>query len=166
MRRISTIVTALELDQTQARTALIIAVALVMAVVIYFAPAEQVHSLVYGNPLDALGVLVYLLVGAALAGVLAGLIERKPPTLAVSTAAALAFATVEPRIAAIKTSALRFGRAALTAARRAAQALSAATPPISLLPLYTPHRPLLKGWAPGTHPAIIYEQTSPGLGRG
>ena len=157
MRWIWNKVTTPEINRAQARMVCIIAAALLILTGITFGPAEQVQALANGDALSALGLLAYLIGGAVLSGVLAGAIERKPPLPAACTAAALAFATVAPHLAATKERVSKLGRAVLKAARRPPQVLKVSAGSRTHVRLHSSHRAVLHRWTPGTHPRILYQ---------
>lgn len=168
MRRLSTITRLLWskadtvelLDKGQTRLASIIIVVFLMVTGLLFAPDGQVQALADGDIPSALGLLAYLFGGAALSGILAGAIERKPPIPAACSAAAVAFAAMAPHLAAAKDRVSRIGRAVLKAARRTPQTLKLSRVTLLHRRLHSSHRASLHRWTPGTHPLVIYQHSS------
>ena len=136
------------------------AVALLMALGREMAPSEQITALVYGNAVDAWPLLVYLLAGAAFAGLVAGLAEGltlRSVAVAVAECVAVSLLLHGEAITSGAEGALRLmfsvARHSLPPALGAAASTDRAHP-------LTPHRPVLQRWAHNLNPPLIYEAHS------
>ena len=137
------------------------AVALLIALGRELAPAEQITTLVYGNAFDAWPLLIYLLAGAAFAGLVAGLAEGitlRSVAVAVAECVAVSLLLHAEAVASRADFLLRLMFSVVRHSLPASLDAAASTDRAHYIS--TLHRPVPQRWAHGLNPPLIYEAHS------
>ena len=140
---------------------MLFAVALLIALGRELAPAEQITALVYGNAFDAWPFLIYLLAGAAFAGLFAGLAEGitlRSVAVAVAECVAVSLLLYAEVVASRADLLLRLMFSVDWHSLPASLDAAASTDRAHYI--LTLHRPVPQRWAHGLNPPLIYQAHS------
>ena len=142
------------------RLLFVAALAIIAAVAITIAPAEQVIALAYGNFAGAPLLLIHLLLGVVTAGIIAGLLERIPPSTTVAAVAWHLQISLALRASAVKATIRLLGRKVLAAAPSVSATPLPIGAPSAVLGYATSrlHPHIGHSWSHGTSPTLVYEQ--------